>query len=252
MGTQYRSPVNYSLSQLDIASEAVFYIYQTLQDCEDALSPFREGSQKEGTETKGRTARVTPAAQECITKFRNDFETKMSDDLNTPTILNGALQEALRFINSSLNLLKKKQQQKQQLSIIQSLEELQKEVKEVLNVLGLLSSLTYSEVLQQLKEKALKRAELREEEIMNLIEERAQARKNKMFSRGDEIRSDLAAKGIALMDIGKETVWRPCVPLPQEQPQAAAAAKEQQPVAASKEQPHTAAVDEQPQVAAKE
>ncbi|KAM7509339.1 hypothetical protein LguiA_019792 [Lonicera macranthoides] len=257
MGTQYRSPVNYSLSQLDIASEAVFYIYQTLQDCEDALSPFREGSQKQGTETKGRTARVTPAAQECITKLRTDFETKMSDDLNTPTILNGALQEALRFINSSLNLLKKKQQQKQQLSVIQSLEELQKEVKEVLNVLGLLSSLTYSEVLQQLKDKALKRAELREDEIMNLIEERAVARKNKMFSRGDEIRSELAAKGIALMDVGKETVWRPCVPLPLESPQPTTKEQPQtiaigqpQP-AASKEQP-PAAGEEQPVAAANE
>lgn len=68
------------------------------------------------------------------------------------------------------------------------------------------------QVLQQLKDKALRRAELTEEDILRSIEERTLARKNKEFSRSDQIRSDLAAKGIALMDVGKDTIWRPCVP----------------------------------------
>jgi cysteinyl-tRNA synthetase len=216
MSTHYRSPVNYSISQIEIASEAVYYLYQTLQDCEDALFPFQQGSQ-EGTEPNGKIARITPAAKDCISKLRDDFETKLSDDLHTPYILNSALQEALRFMNSSMNLLKKKQPKQQQLSMIQSLTELEKEVKKVLSTLGLLSASTYSEVLQQLKEKALKRSGLTEEGILHLIEDRALARKNKDFKRGDEIRSVLAAKGIALMDVGKETIWRPCVPHVQEE-----------------------------------
>jgi cysteinyl-tRNA synthetase len=77
-----------------------------LQDCEDALSPFQEGSLKEGPEQKGKTARVTAAAQECISKLRSEFQSKMSDDLNTAQILTGAFQEALKFINSSLTALK--------------------------------------------------------------------------------------------------------------------------------------------------
>ena len=77
------------------------------------------------------------------------------------------------------------------------------------------------QVLQQLKGKALKRAGVIEDDILHLIEERALARKNKDFSRGDQIRADLSLKGIALMDVGKETIWRPCVPVPVEQePQA--------------------------------
>ncbi|XP_058183070.1 cysteine--tRNA ligase 2, cytoplasmic [Rhododendron vialii] len=210
MSTHYRSPVNYSIQQIEIASEAVYYIYQTLQDCEDALLPFQQGSQ-EGTEN-GKIARITPAAKDCISKLRDDFETKLSDDLHTPYILNAALQEALRFTNSSMNLLKKKQPKQQQLSLVQSLTELGKEVKKVLSTLGLLAGSTYSEVLQQLKDKALKRSGLTEEGVLHLIEERAMARNNKDFNRGDEIRSELAAKGIALMDVGKETIWRPCVP----------------------------------------
>ncbi|KAK4430232.1 Cysteine--tRNA ligase CPS1, chloroplastic/mitochondrial [Sesamum alatum] len=212
LGTHYRSPVNYSISQIEISSEAVFYIYQTLQDCEDAVSALKEES------AANAKVRVSPAAQECISKLHNEFESKLADDLHTPTILNAALQEALRFINSSVNTLKKKQQKQQLLSTVKSLVDLEKQVREVLDVLGLLPSLSYVEILQQLKDKALKRAGLTEAEILHAIEERMQARKNKEFSRSDQIRSDLAAKGIALMDVGKETVWRPCVPVQQEQP----------------------------------
>ncbi|KAJ4960202.1 hypothetical protein NE237_020112 [Protea cynaroides] len=50
--------------------------------------------------------------------------------------------------------------------------------------------------LQQLKEKALKRAELKEEDVMQMIEERAKAKKQKDFERGDRIRDQLYARGI--------------------------------------------------------
>ncbi|CAK9159509.1 unnamed protein product [Ilex paraguariensis] len=265
MGTHYRSPVNYSISQIEIASEAVFYIYQTLQDCEDALLLSRER-----TEPSGKSARITPAAQECISKLRSDFETKMSDDLHTPTILNASLQEALRLMNGCLNMLKVgirihslsfslslslmsltkwfgliNYQKKQQLLVIQSLTQLEKNVKEVLDVLGLLSSSSYSEVLQQLKDKALKRAGLTEDDVLHFIEDRALARKNKDFSRGDQIRSDLAAKGIALMDVGKDTVWRPCVPVEPEQP-TMPIQQEQPTMAVQQEQPAIPVQQEQP------
>ncbi|XP_041013299.1 cysteine--tRNA ligase 2, cytoplasmic-like isoform X2 [Juglans microcarpa x Juglans regia] len=193
-----------------------FTIRETLQDSEDALSPFQKGSLKEVPEQKGKTARVTSAAQECISNLRSEFQTKMSDDLNTAQILTVAFQEALKFINSSLNMLKKKQPKQQQLSMIESLIAVEKEVKEVLNILGLLSSSTYSEVLEQLKDKALKRAGLVENDVLHLIEERTLARKNKDFSKSDQIRADLTVKGIALMDVGDETIWRPCVPVEQE------------------------------------
>lgn len=75
----------------------------------------------------------------------------------------------------------------------------------------------FGQVLQQMKGKALKRAEMIEDDVLHLIEERTLARKNKDFAKGDQIRGDLACKGIALMDVGKETIWRPCVPVPVEQ-----------------------------------
>ncbi|MCD7470010.1 hypothetical protein HAX54_009568 [Datura stramonium] len=253
LGMHYRSPVNYSISQIEIASESVFYIYQTLHDCEQALLVFQQGTET-ATNVRGR---VIPQAQECIKKLRIELETKLSDDLHTPTILNAALQEALKLMNSYLNLLKRKQSQ-QQLSAVLSLTELLKEVKAVLDVLGLLASSTCAEVLQQFKERALKRAELTEEDVLRAIEERKLARKNKDFARSDQIRTDLAAKGISLMDnIGTtETDWRPCVRSEQEQPAApakpsqSAAAVQQKPVAPSQQMQSTAATQtEQPAAA---
>lgn len=73
-----------------------------------------------------------------------------------------------------------------------------------------------AQVLQQLKDKALIRAELTEEDILKSIGERAKAREEKEYAKSDQIRRDLAVKGIALMDVGNETIWRPCVPTQQE------------------------------------
>uniref|UniRef100_A0A6M2E840 Uncharacterized protein n=1 Tax=Populus davidiana TaxID=266767 RepID=A0A6M2E840_9ROSI len=128
----YRSPLSYSVLQLEGASDAVFYIYQTLQDCEEALLPFQAESLKEGSGQNGNMVAIAADAQRCISRLREEFETKMSDDLNTSPLLTGAFQEALKLINSSLGMLKKKQQ----LSLIRSLTEIKKEVTEVLKILG--------------------------------------------------------------------------------------------------------------------
>ncbi|KAI4381457.1 hypothetical protein MLD38_007527 [Melastoma candidum] len=214
ISAHYRSPLNYTVAQLEGASDAIYYIYQTLQDCKDALSSFEEVLNGV-TEPKGKPIRNLPAAQECIKKMQSEFQSKLSDDLNTAHILTGAFQDALKFINSNLNTLKKKQKQ-QQLAVLQSLVQLEKEMKAILSILGLLHPSSYSEVLLQFKEKALERAGLTEEDISRLIEERVTARRNKEFAKSDQIRGKLTCKGIALMDVGNETIWRPCVRVEQE------------------------------------
>ncbi|KAK9058828.1 hypothetical protein SSX86_023671 [Deinandra increscens subsp. villosa] len=208
MGAHYRTAVNYSIAQIEISSESVYYIYQTLEDCGSAISQFQDE-----IKSSKKIYSITDDAKKSMKNLRNDFEEKLSDDLHTPTILNASLQDALRTMNKILSTLKKKLQKPQKLSNIESLIQLEKEVTAVLDVLGLLSGSTYAEVLKQLKEKALKRAELTEENIQQRIEDRALARKNKNFDIGDQIRSDLTTKGIALMDVGSETIWRPCVPV---------------------------------------
>lgn len=58
--------------------------------------------------------------------------------------------------------------------------------------------------------KALKRAGLTEEWLHDQMEQRVAARNAKQFDVSDQIRKDLASKGIALMDEPTGTVWRPC------------------------------------------
>lgn len=78
------------------------------------------------------------------------------------------------------------------------------------------------QVLQQLREKALKRAKLTEDQVLQKIEGRAVARKNRDYEKSDAIRKDLATLGIALMDSPDGTSWRPAVPLALQQQQFAA------------------------------
>ena len=43
------------------------------------------------------------------------------------------------------------------------------------------------------------------------IQRRAEARKNKDFAAADGVRDELAAKGLAIMDLPGGTTWRPIV-----------------------------------------
>lgn len=197
MRTHYRSDINYSDWQLETASDRVFYAYQTLHDCEVALSPFRD--------VKNSKAQVTGDAQNKVQELQECFVSSMSDDLHTAAVLD-KLQTTLTAMNSTLTKFKGKQQQQK---LLKDLLLYEKEVKDVLGILGLMSSSACSEVLEQFKEKALKRAGLTEEDVKQKIEERASARKNKDYKKSDMIRDELTAKGISLMDEPQGTTWRP-------------------------------------------
>jgi len=220
MRTHYRSDVNHSDKALEIASDRVYYIYQTLYDCEEVLAIYRE---------EGISVPVPAEEQKVIGEHHKNFLKDMSDDLKTTDVLDGFM-NLLKAINSNLTDLKKlqkkleqqskkKQQQKKQQQSqkqpadhIQALIALEAELKDKLSILGLMPPSSLAEVLKQLKEKSLTRAGLTEEELQELIEQRNVARKNKQFEVSDGIRRKLATKGIALMDEPTGTVWRPCEP----------------------------------------
>ena len=58
------------------------------------------------------------------------------------------------------------------------------------------------------KEKGIQEAKISSEEIEALIQQRADARKNKDFARADEIREQLASMNIILEDGPQGTTWR--------------------------------------------
>ncbi|XP_019174009.1 PREDICTED: cysteine--tRNA ligase, chloroplastic/mitochondrial isoform X1 [Ipomoea nil] len=197
MGTHYRSPINYTIAQLESASDRVFYIYQTLYDCEIVLTQHDGSSRKDS---------VPSGTAGCIEKFENELLISVSDDLHTPVAL-AAMSDPLKMMNDLLHTRKGKKQELR----MESLAALEKTLRSSLTLLGLMPS-SYSEALQQLREKALKRAKLTEDQVFHKIEERASARKNKEYERSDAIRKELAVLGIALMDNPEGTTWRPTIP----------------------------------------
>ncbi|CAL1388042.1 unnamed protein product [Linum trigynum] len=198
LGTHYRSPINYSDALLESASDRIFYIYQTLYDCENVIREQGAGS---------KDSAIPPDTMNCIVKFNDVFAASMADDLHTPVVL-AAISDPLKIINDMLHTRKGKKLAKR----IESLSGLGNIVQKVLTILGLMPT-TYSEVLQQLKEKALKRAKLTEDQVIQKIHERTEARENKDYEKSDAIRKELSMVGIALMDNPDGTTWRPAVPL---------------------------------------
>ncbi|XP_027354657.1 cysteine--tRNA ligase, chloroplastic/mitochondrial isoform X1 [Abrus precatorius] len=198
MSAHYRSPINYSHIQLESASDRVFYVYETLHECESFLNQHDQTVRKDSIPTD---------TSSIIKNFHDVFFTSMSDDLHTPVVLAG-LSEPLKSINDLLHTRKGKKQQFR----IESLTALEKSIRGVLTVLGLMPA-SYSEVLQQLREKALNRANLTEDEVLQKIEVRDAARVQKEYAKSDAIRKDLAVVGITLMDSPNGTTWRPTIPL---------------------------------------
>ncbi|CAA6661461.1 unnamed protein product [Spirodela intermedia] len=198
LGTHYRSPINHSDSHLETASDRLFYIYQTLVDCEEFLGWRAEGSLKDS---------LPVSTRDCINKFRAEFKNSMADDLHTPVLL-AAFSDPLKTINDLLHTRKGRKQELR----AESLVALEREIRKALTVLGLMPS-SYSEVLLELRDKALRRAGLTEEQVLQKIVDRTSARKNQQYETSDEIRKELAAVGIALMDAPDGTTWRPGIPL---------------------------------------
>ncbi|REG85808.1 cysteine--tRNA ligase [Marinomonas pollencensis] len=123
------------------------------------------------------------------TRFTERFEAAMKDDFNTAVAVS-VLFELVRELN------------KAKAEDANQAEQLAAELLVLADLLGLLKQdpeyfLQNSTVSQGLTEDV----------IQALIDERTQARKDKNFARSDEIRDELAAQGIELLDSREGTTW---------------------------------------------
>ena len=127
---------------------------------------------------------VTPQAATQGSPFESDFNDAMNDDFNTPKAM-AVLFELAKEVNKT---------------------------KEA-GLCGLLVKLANQIGLLELDPESFFKAqpsdsEFGEEQIEALIVERKTARTNKDFKRSDEIRDELAAQGIELLDTAEGTTWR--------------------------------------------
>ncbi|GJS44947.1 cysteine--tRNA ligase 2, cytoplasmic [Tanacetum coccineum] len=173
LGTNYRSP--------------------TLEDCKSVISQYQVAE----------TSDKKPYTTEDAKNLMRHFEEKLSNDLHTRSILNDALQDALKLVNKIMKKPKKELQKQENIGSIIELHEAVRELR------------SDGRVLNQLKEKALERAGVNADDISQSIQERASARKSGKFELADQIRNYWISKGIAIMDVGKyDSIWLPCVAVP--------------------------------------
>lgn len=174
LSKQYRSPIDYTEDSLKEAESSLDRIYS-------AIEKFEKLS-------------IEPIKDDYFSSFWNEFVQAMDDDFNTAkaigTIFEG-VREANKLLDSNENLDK--------LALIAS------DIYKMGRCLGIL--LVDSE--SYFKNKPAKAGqEISPEEIEDLIQQRKDARANKNFQRADEIRDELAAKGVILEDRPDGTFWK--------------------------------------------
>jgi cysteinyl-tRNA synthetase len=120
---------------------------------------------------------------EATLQAASEFEEGMDDDLNTSVAL-AVIHNLTRIVNTALARKKLQEDNKHELL------DLLKRFDTVLNIFG------------------TEQQEMLDSEIQNLIDERQEARRRRDFRRSDEIRDELASRGIILEDTKDGVRWK--------------------------------------------
>lgn len=195
VNTQYRQPVNYTQRALEEASDRLYYLYQTILDMTGVIEGAGSIEEEKG---KGRCAGAEAMVSEA--------QAALVDDLNTPSVV-ASLSAPLKAINDLIHTKKGKKAPGRMVELVGY----KSAVQEVLELLGLWTESRPEEVLEEMRELALKRSGLSESEVTAAIEERASARGAKDFAAADAVREKLEKCGIVIMDTPAGTTWRPTV-----------------------------------------
>lgn len=170
LSAHYRNPINFSREVMDQTKNGLERLYNSKKNLEFIL-------EKDLTPN----ADTDKQNMEKIDGFRAQFEESMDDDLNTADGV-AALFELVKFANSEID----------ENSSRFVVEYAYRTMMKLAKVLGIL----------------IKKDELLEEEILSLIEQRTNARKDRDFKRADEIRDELKEKGIVLEDTKDGVKWK--------------------------------------------
>jgi cysteinyl-tRNA synthetase len=176
--THYRSPINYSDTEIDSVKEGYERIRKFINDL-DFLMTRSTAISEEQEEVK---LEAEDMAEDFIS-FKDRFRAAMDDDFNTAGAL-AAIFDLIKFCRKTLD---EGEAEKECLELMRGT------VVELCGVLGL----------------NVERGTLNVErgEIEKLIAEREAARKARNFQRADEIRQQLAGQGIELEDTPYGTKW---------------------------------------------
>ena len=168
LSAHYRNPINFNREVMEQLENGLERLYNTKKNLEYLLDMAEDSKVENGEINK-------------INKFKDEFIKSMEDDLNTADAI-ASLFDISKYANTNFN-------EKTSKFVIQYT---YNTFMELANILGLL----------------YKEEEILEEEILELIEKRTQARKEKNYQLADKIRDDLKNKGIILEDTQEGVKWK--------------------------------------------
>lgn len=188
LSAHYRSPIEFSDTQLNEAELSIDRYYTTVMRIEDFIL------------TAGDKEKLTAAAEleELLSSFMNKFLSTMDDDFNTASALGymfELIREANRFLDTSPSGQKAKE-------LVIKTRELLAEAGDVLNIFNKTAEEWYRALMK------VKKIELSEEALAEKISQRQEARNNKDWDTSDKIRNELSEKGIILEDKPDGTAWK--------------------------------------------
>jgi cysteinyl-tRNA synthetase len=190
----YRSPVDYSEDSFLEAKPGLDRFYSTLNAIQEEL--------KKPQSQKKLDSPVMEHCRQAIESFQTRFEEAMDDDFNTAQAL-GYFYDLQTYLNTLLSLSKGQPTEDIAFLLKKGLDHLSTKGW----VFGLFRDDPEKYLARQRKE-GLKKLNLTEEEIVQSIEERNLARKEKNYRRADEVRNNLLSKGIVLEDTPTGTNWK--------------------------------------------
>lgn len=167
--TQYRRPIAYSQKNMDLAA----------RNLERIRTGYRNLQFRLGSAVAGSDADIEAKAQEKV----DAFVEAMDDDFNAQNAMT-AVYELIELAN----LYSQAEEVK-----TDTVNFVLKQIKDLMNVFGV---------------DGLEQAPLLDADVDALIKERDSARETSNFARSDEIRDELASRGIILEDTPQGTRWR--------------------------------------------
>jgi cysteinyl-tRNA synthetase len=193
LSKHYRSPLDYSTDALDETTVA-------LDRCYHALA---EATQMAERPVKKQRPLSEEAKSACsiLENLENRFTEAMNDDFNTAQAI-GHLFEGVR----ALNRLNAEAARKPSALFRQPLLNGISTIRDAASSLGILQE-SPEKYIRTRSLKAIEKAGLSEEEILDAIKKRERARQEKNWTEADKIRDELSAKGIELKDSPEGTVW---------------------------------------------
>lgn len=196
LSAHYRSPIDFSDQNLEESRTGLSRFYEALAQLEKKLATTADGDTERGKVPEALTEPV-----EKLVRLEERFRSAMDDDFNTALAI-GHMFDAVRALNRILaeeNLL--------QGSLSAILSKAHDDLLRLGDVLGILGS-NPAAWLDHSAREGLADSGLSGEEIEALIAERREARARRDFARADQIRDELAAKGVMLLDNPEGTTWK--------------------------------------------